>query len=818
MNKAPNINLTVPQLRALIISRGINIGNARTKKELQNLLTPPDIPNHIHINQPIRVLPEKVTTDIRNFNGIVSPPYTAQIVPNVIPKKRKPKENNKLPQKYDPKYPLDIMKMVLTARISKWQYPIYTQRSFYGNDVLYSIPSYETIASLIYMNSVNIVIVTGTYLTIHSSYNLMEYLMTQVTPKFIAQVVSFLGFKNLSASIDTYYNLLWYLSTSNIQHIIIEDEKIYISGLSVNEIIKLLGPNYKGPRDHASLLFAAVSGTSTSRPDIENIEKYKLVRTYSPENVWLLADKFYNFVDRETQIVSMYPPYIYVSLQDNSAIERLFVSVDDNNVDKFLLDYQMPLPPFSIYTLERKVKYFKKQIQRYDAIFTRNPNMLPLQIIHRENITIQEIIKMLSPYTLKEILETYEPVNIWKSWEELLDLLREFSGNLTVTPQWSWRHNFCANDDTFNVLDMDLHKDMDKNNLEDPTISYGIPGNYRCYQILELIAAWNEDEEGIFRFTVPDWTNKTKDNITNKMLDKEFPIESIKQLKQLVLSMPKKWIKEQPKNYMLTTLSEKVVKGLLSLKILSTIMNKLQKEYNNFDENRKYLVKLYLCWLFIFGMWLRFWKGQGNPWPDTWVENGGGDRCTLAERIIHIEIQGYVRNVILEGLDADQELKEWVKELPLVDYDLITLDAKMVINGEGPIKNINNLIEQIIGGNFCMAHGSDFTIRSSYYLIINILGINTEENINNYINEMLPKLLEIEKKIVSCNLQEMLQNTRTDDGHITVAIFNNSKDILESRLKQLDKPYIQQDTLKINNFRKSGHLERAGRFNIIFDD
>jgi len=298
-------------------------------------------------------------------------------------------------------------------------------------------------------------------------------------------------------------------------------------------------------------------------------------------------------------------------------------------------------------------------------------------------------------------------------------------------------------------------------------------------------------------------------------LDKEFPIESIKQLKQLVLSMPKKWIEAQPENYILTTLYEKVVKGLLSSKIISTLMNKLQKEYNNFDENRKYLVRMYLCWVFMFGMWLRFWKGPGTPWPVNWSENGGGDRCKSWERQGHIEIQAHVRNVILEGLDADEELKEWIKELPLVEYDLRTLDARMVINGEGPIKNMNSLIEEMQEGRFCMAHGSDFTIRSSYYLIINILGMNTEENINNYINEMLPKLLEIEKKIVSYNLQEMLQNTRTDDDGITKEVFNNTKSILESRLKQLDKPYIQQDTLKINNFVKTGHIENV---NITFED
>jgi len=624
-----------------------------------------------------------------------------------------------------------------------------------------------------------------------------EYLMTKANITYIGEVAKYLKLTKMRATIDTYYNLFWYINSAYLilKPELKDDEIAYISGLSIPRLIKLLGPNYKGPEDHASLIFAAISGKSTPTPNMKNIPRYTEIATYAPDKIWILAKELYSIYDSFARNY-LNPPYIFVAMKEQPDIEKLFLYVNTINVDKMITDYQMIIPKNDVLTELGKVRFFKDQIKTYGPILNRKHD-IELPILDDPKITRNKLLALFSPFTSKEILDIYEPTIVWEDRNELLAGIIFEKYNMGSI--WSWRHNFCSNDDTFNVLDMDLHKDMNKDNLSDPTISYGIAQNYRCYQISELIAAWNTDDEGIFRFTVPDWTNKTKDNITNKMLDREFPIESVKQLDKLLE------ISTNVGN--IQSLRNKIADTLLNAKMSTKLYNQLYEEYNNFDSNKKYLVKLYLSWLFMFGMWLRFWKGPGTPWPTIWTDIWGVNTCSGEQRNGHIEIQGGVKLEIYIILAEYPELKEWINKLPIVDYNFKTGEARMSLEGEKSMYLISELIEKMEKGLFCMAHGSDLILMSSYYLLGAILRINNDDEANKFINEMIPKMVEIEKYVVQNKINTNLEQLKDNPEPDVIKYVNTKNTILESRLQQLEISPQEQEPFIINKITSTEHVE-----------
>lgn len=84
-----------------------------------------------------------------------------------------------------------------------------------------------------------------------------------------------------------------------------------------------------------------------------------------------------------------------------------------------------------------------------------------------------------------------------------------------------------------NVMSGDHHGEMKKDNFTNPTLSYGVSKNYNCYQVEELIGSWREDDNN-FHFRVSDW-------IKGDTNPRDFPIDSIKQLRELLESAPKEY-------------------------------------------------------------------------------------------------------------------------------------------------------------------------------------------------------------------------------------------------------------------------------------
>jgi hypothetical protein len=433
----------------------------------------------------------------------------------------------------------------------------------------------------------------------------------------------------------------------------------------------------------------------------------------------------------------------------------------------------------------------------------RPANVTPPPILTGK--TKEQARNILAPYTLKEIVEAYEPIGNWGKRNELIDIVRnEGRGGA----QWSWRHRWCNNDDTVNIMLGDKHGNIDKDDPTDPTLSYGVQKNYRCYQVSELSASWREDpQDNIFHFRVPDWqaarpgTPAMIDPTTGEPLIRDFPIESIRQLREL--------LQNPPAGYDVKPLLDKIEEGLNAANNAVRIVRRLKAEYATKPADQQYAIQLYLAWMFMYGMWMRFWKGPGFPWPVGWVEGGGGgERCELGRRDEHMVIQQSLRGVIRNYYDDLPGLKEWIENLPLIDYDFTTGEVKIATGGATTIKTI---LDNVENANFCMAHGSDLIIRTAYYLIVSIFEFKTGADFNGFIDRMMPPVLHLEREIIDFQYDQIV-NLPTDDP---LRAPKRMK-ALEARRIELAKPIPRQPPFVPTQVRATGHTDPGLGWTIRF--
>jgi hypothetical protein len=620
--------------------------------------------------------------------------------------------------------------------------------------------------------------------------DIIGYIMREQSHQELINLMAGLNFNRYNDTIPGFLNFLWYYHGSHDRIDLTDHEEEYLSGLSEAELINLLGPRYRGPQDKASLLFAAVSGKSAHRPSITDIPRYQSVMTYDMKTAWLIAEKLYGIINSEDEFISVYPPYVHIALHVSSPIETILAKVTPQNVENFINAYGIVLHPEEQTT---KYDYFIQEIVKYKNVFTRPANIPPPPILTDK--TDDQIKNILQEYTLKEIVNTYEPNEFWNTREELIRRILKDKRKGSV---WSWRHRYCNNDDTFNVVEALPHGEMNKEDNDDPTLSYGVQRNYRCYQTSELSSFWDFDADGIFRFIVPDWREQTPpliDPTTNTALISEFPLQSIRQLR-LLLNNP-------PPGYNITNLLAKVDEGINAANAITLVMQRLKREYMSKSQQEQSVIQLYLAWLFTYGMWMRFWKGPGYPWASEWMEGGGGTNyCDQGRRDEHVFIQGGVKTTIIETYERYPGLKEWIEALPLINYDFRSGEAKLAIQG---ITTIKGILDKIQLGDFCLAHGSDLILKSSYYFIDNILNRNTIPLFNAFLNSMIPQLNTIELQIVRRELTR-IPNTQRNRTKI---------DILQNRLGELTRPIpLPQPDFVYTDVGITGHIDPwAGEIN-----
>lgn len=580
---------------------------------------------------------------------------------------------------------------------------------------------------------------------------------------------------------DVCYDLLWYLFISEdpFRNNLTKKERSYVLKASRNELQEILGDRYNGASDRASMIFTILSGQiipAIKYGDTEFLNRYKQIKSYNSDVVYNLAFVANDImIDHNNGTYNVYGPYTNLSLYNPSPIESIISNT--KNEDFMTMIEKLGIGP--IFNLEfmtdlEKIKFLQGEISLYHNVFNRDTNIgLPPNLINKNR---NEIINIILKYTNIELINAYEPRGRWNSRAELIKLICD---DILDGPKWSIHSiQYCTNDDTINVITAESHGETDKHNINDPTLSYGVHKNYRCYQASELEGSFR-DYDGIFMFRVPDWIPNTN------YQPKEFPIETIKQLKSM--------LEHEQERYNIKGLITKIQQGLDRLKSANMHSKYLKQQLSQLTFEQKQTIELYLAWMFTYAMWMRFWKGPGYSWPLRKVnvklesERKKQQRSSPRERDEYIFIQESVRTTIIEMYENDVLLNNWIVSLPTIYYDFETGDATCATH------NIKETLDKIAIGDYCMGFGSDTILKTAYYYIINVLDYSPGNSFNNFIESKLPQLLDLEYS----SIINQLNSIHTESFR---------SQILNNRLHILQQPIPKQPPFDPSNYQNNVHI------------
>lgn len=664
--------------------------------------------------------------------------------------------------------------------------PIYYQ---YGHDS-------QEIARRLSLNNNDIISVDNP-VTLQSIW---ETLMIDKSNTKIAKLMHDILGSEFKDSIDIHYNLLWYLCISEdpFRNGLNRNEIRYLLGASSNELRELAGSHYIGDDDRASLIFAILSGQLT--PTLPEVSRYNEIKNYDPIIIYNLAFIQNVSIDHNNARYQLYPPHKYLSMQSISSTEQMIINVSnvftncqndicdttfnqryDELIDKLGIG---PINNIEYMTDDDKLLYLQSELSSYNNVFNREFELMDPPDLHGK--TRDQAFTIMSQYTNVELIDAYEPRKLWNSRVELFKVIYD---DIIHGAKWSLISLLnCNNDDTINVISGDIHGKIDKHDSEDPTLSYGIQKNYRCFQVSELTEAFTYYDD-VFMFRIPDWTVNTIDPITRAPLIREFPMTSIKELKAL--------LEKEQYHYndnVLTPLINKIQEGLDIMKSANMQVLNLKNQIRDFSFEQKNIIELYLAWMFNYSMWMRFWKGPGYPWPMSKVSvtithiREREQRSSPTERDEYVFIQEGVRTAIIEIYEKDKALKDWIMSLPTIYYDFETQEASCATH------NIITILDQIALGSYCMGFGSDTILKTAYYYITNLLDQKQGSAFDDYINRMMTQLTDIEYTTVT----NQLNNVHTSSFRTQ---------LLNRRFQELQKPLSKQLAFDPSKYQNNVHVD-----------
>ena len=525
---------------------------------------------------------------------------------------------------------------------------------------------------------------------------------------------------------DDKITLLWsFYIYSNVNSPFTEPQRTFITTLSNEELIDLLGPDYVYPRtNRADLLWAVMYRYAPPVPDATQEPKYAQVLRLEPAKVLDLNEFVYNYYGEERTtnggdrgvLPSLHSPYRFLALQPTSVLEP-FILQYNGDVDAFATAIHMVFPNPQA-TRADKERYYFENLRYYGDIFTRPEDILPPPPL--AGMGDRQIKDILRIYTDDELIDAYEVTR----WTSRPDLINKIVEDARGGAKWQFRKRNCGNDDRFNVLTIERR---DKNDPTDPILSYGTLNNYRCYNRDELIVSFREDETG-FHFYIPDWLR-----VDGPI--KEFPVTSIRQLQTLLNDLPAQ------AQVLYRPLIEKVNEGLDALNNVVLRVRGLRRQYEAMSPDERQIVQEYLTWIFLAGMYARHWKGPGNPFPHEWIERGGGpDRCDDPTRERNFQQQCIIEQQLLERIPP--ALREWLLALPRVEYTFQTGAARL--GREALSYVIERACAKRAGergateeAKMCLGDVSNRLTGSGYYLIKQIFNLPTDAEFNRFIRTQI---------------------------------------------------------------------------------
>jgi hypothetical protein len=571
-----------------------------------------------------------------------------------------------------------------------------------------------------------------------ASYNAVGYLMTEALPEFILDVAKHLNLTYLNDTIDVFFNIFWYIQQASNARVMSPSAIQYISRLNVDLLKQLLPPNYQGSQDRASLLAALIFHARVDAGGYTP-ERYQQVQSYPSLAVFYLAQYYYT--DQERRNTNLIPPYITVARNPASRMEPVYAATNAQNINQLAERFQL-LFPVNTVNVYRRIYYFLGFGPLYEDFLFRTvgfvgryPPPPPLFDPLDPNTFDEDVANItIRGYSDRELMDGYEPFELddFADRAELLDeIIKQAREGARGGAVWTMRHHHCNNDDLEDPIELIPRREVDKNNPQNPSLSYGVQRNYRCYLMDELMANFNQDADGIFHFYLPDWQIDIINPLTGQPLEREFPLPAIRTLRLLLEALALE-------NPVFQPLQARVIEGLNANNQAGITMRQLRAFYRTLSLADQQSVNEYFTLLFFIGMYLRHWNGPGHPY----VYRIAGDdaiRCDDASRDGNFLLYAELRHVLLARLDrANQPLAAWFRALPTINYDWEqgTVRVATPLVGAGrPTHLLEQVFALLEAGNFCQMHGSDIMLGSGFFLIKEVLELRDPTLFNNFLRQ-----------------------------------------------------------------------------------
>lgn len=255
----------------------------------------------------------------------------------------------------------------------------------------------------------------------------------------------------------------------------------------------------------------------------------------------------------------------------------------------------------------------------------------------------------------------------------------------------------------------------------------------KCYQVDELMASFDDYPTG-FEFRNPDWDPEIKrvDMYTgagvSKFMNTKQVTSLLKYLRRIEAKHAGRPLPPPPITQMVE-LKEKMEDGLNTDRRLIAALSTLQKQTE--WGARWYFASIkFFSWLFLFSMWVRFWKGPGHPYPATWNEQNP-DTCLYKQRDENVEIELKVYDLLMKYMEEEAQMSQLIKNLPYIYHSWFTGESKVPLPSVAReitgAYTIGEVMDKIKAGNFCMAQATDILSGTAFVYLTRGLGVKIED-------------------------------------------------------------------------------------------
>ncbi len=352
--------------------------------------------------------------------------------------------------------------------------------------------------------------------------------------------------------------------------------------------------------------------------------------------------------------------------------------------------------------------------------------------------------------------------------------------NFTWTVQRDKYQVDCINGGNVNVAyggsrNEDLSESTLEEIMEDPILTYGsflYGGKERCFRTSELLQIFTEtlnDPQGA-DFPDPDYLIPGRgrphviDPLTGRRLPPTFNFNQMITLRSKLNRFIETQIGvpgfDRSLIYQLYTISQQILPIRFPAEMNSvvgeTLINILEiREIVTANPAWRNDLLILFGWLFMFSMWMRFWKGPGYPFNIDKVTTST-NKCVPIQRDEHITIELNMYNDMLRQLEKENvELAAFVKRLSVFNRDW---SDRHSISIRTPLTQVLNKIQN---GLYCMGFAGDELIATAYVYLVEVMDV-PEDRVRDLVTYVL-ELLRGREQLMIDERKMVLKNTLIED-------------------------------------------------------